>query len=310
MKPFATYQHLEGLPMTDRDKGEVGSAFWNEGKFNNFVKPFLPEDPSEMTFVDVGCNAGVFLKEAEDYGFKTVIGVDSDKLAVERGKSWAEQHSRNYKLFLVEMENVVNNLPLADYTVLANVHYYFSINDWLDYLDRLQYKTRYCIIVTAKKQRPNRCWAKTDIPSIRKYFQSWKEVGYTEGPSLENDPHPRQLWGLCFESPHLKRTAIDELDSGNHVQDEFYAELDEGKDYKNTRYYRILKPYRTKAPHNWPIEKLDIWFEGRVKLYKDVKENGLLKPTLIDENKLILDGNHKTQMMKHLGYKTIITREV
>ena len=94
MKAFRDYQHLEGEEHNDRSKTEVGSEFWNEGKFRNFVKPFLEEDVSEQVFIDVGCNKGVFLKEAEDMGFDKVIGVDSDELAVERGRSWAEQHAR------------------------------------------------------------------------------------------------------------------------------------------------------------------------------------------------------------------------
>ena len=30
MKKFETYQYLEGELMTERDKQEVGSKFWNE----------------------------------------------------------------------------------------------------------------------------------------------------------------------------------------------------------------------------------------------------------------------------------------
>lgn len=308
MKEFKDYQHLEGEPYSRRDLTEVGSAFWNEGKFEHFVVPFLPRDVSEMTFIDVGCNKGVFLKEAEKYGFKTVIGVDSDKLAVERGRSWAEQHARKYKIYLQEMEDCLNDLPVADYTVLANTHYYFTINDWLDYLDRLQYKTRFVIIITAKKRRGNRCWARADLEGIRSYFKTWEEVGFTEGPSMEGDPHPRKLWGLCFKSPHLDRVPIDSLDLGNYVQEGFYEELDEGKHYKRTNYYRRLHTYRLKE-HNWSEEKLDIWMEGRVKVYNDIKENGLLKPILTDEDSKILDGNHRCHMLQNLGYKTVIVRE-
>ena len=60
MKQFSNYQYIDG-EMSERDKKEEGSKFWNKGKFDNFVKPFLPEDCKNMTFIDMGCNAGVFL---------------------------------------------------------------------------------------------------------------------------------------------------------------------------------------------------------------------------------------------------------
>jgi hypothetical protein len=197
---------------------------------------------------------------------------------------------------------------MADYTIMANSHYYFTINDWLDYIDRLQYKTRYVIIITAQKRKGNRCWARADVESIRNYFRTWKEVGFTDGPCFEGDPHPRKLWGLCFESPFIERESIDKLDSGNHVQDGFYKELDEGKHYTETRYYKILKPYRTRPPHNWPLEKLHTWMEGRIKVYNDIKKNGLKRPILIDSDNLILDGNHRCRMMKHLGNTEVFIR--
>jgi len=306
MKPFAIYQHLEGEPLNERAKTEVGSKFWNKGKWDNFVAPFLPDNCSGMTLVEMGCNAGVFLKEAEDRGFERVVGVDSDKMSVERGRSWRDRHGMSYKFLLRRMEEALDDLPVADYTILANSHYYFTINDWLDYLDRLQYKTRYCIIVTAQKRKGNRCWARADLEGIRNYFKTWKEMGFIEGPALEGDPHPRQLWSLYFQSTHIDRVITNSLDCGNHVQDEFYGEIDAGKHYKDTRYYKILKPYRKE----WSEEKLNIWVEGRIKVYNDLKENGLKKPILIDSNNLILDGNHRYSMMRHLGYKSILVRRI
>ena len=307
MKPFSTYQYLQGTPMTARDKGEVGSKFWNKGKWDNFVAPFLPEDCSDLSLVDMGCNAGVFLNEAELKGFKTVIGVDSNKEAIERGAVWRGEHNKSYQFVLSEMTTCVDDLPAVDYTVLANAHYYFTINDWLEYLDKLQNKTAYCIIVTAEKRKVNRCWASTELDSIRSYFKSWEEVGFIDGiPMLEGDPHPRKLWGLCFKSPTTERVAIDSLDSSNHVQDSFCAELDEGKHYTETRYYKILKPYRKR----WSEEKLNGWMEERVATYENIKKCGMRTPIIVGSNGLILDGNHGYAVMRHLGNKSILIRRV
>lgn len=307
MKPFATYQHLEGEPFTDRDKKQVGSKFWGQGKWDNFVAPFLPADGKDLSLVDMGCNAGLFLKFAEDKGFEA-IGVDSNKESIRRGEEWRNKIGGRWKYVRSDINNCIDRLPIVDYTVLANAHYYFTINDWIDYLDELQYKTRYVIVVTAEKKHINRCWASADVPSIQNYFKQWEQVGEVITLPLGGDPDPRRLWSLCFKSPFLDKVPLDSLDSSNHVQDEFYGELDEGKDFKDTRYYRILQKYRAK----WGERRLHEWFAERMKVYASLKEEGLKKPILVDYFKAdrILDGNHRYAMMRNLGYKEVFIRRV
>jgi len=303
-KPYESYQYLDGTIMTDRDKREVDSKFWNKGKWDNFVAPFLPENGQGMTLVDMGCNAGLFLKFADDRGFSRGVGVDSNKEAIGRGIKWRDEHDGNYSLLQMDMEKCIDELPVADYTILANAHYYFTINDWLDYLDKLQYKTRYCIVVTAEKHHVNRCWASADVADIRRYFKTWEEVGFIDELPTEGDSMPRKLWGLCFKSPFVDKVPIDSLDSGNHVQDRFYEELDSGKTYIETRYYRILKKYRRR----WGGERLNKWMEERIRVYKSLKKDGLLRPIIVDHTGKILDGNHRYSMMKHLEYKDVFIR--
>ena len=110
---------------------------------------------------------------------------------------------------------------------------------------------------------------------------------------------------MCFESPSIQRTDPDKLEFHNHVQDNFYKELDEGKNYKDTGYYRILKKYRAK----WGEVVLNNWVEEKIKLYEDIKKNGQFTPVLINDKMSILDGNHRGCMLKHLGHK-LFTRQV
>jgi len=304
MKPFSTYQYLEGTEMTERDKLELTSKFWNKGKWDNFVLPLLPKDPTGMGFVDMGCNAGLFLKLAEDYGFSRVIGVDSDETAVKRGVEWREKNGGKYEIHLANMENA--DLPIVDYTVFSNSHYYYTVNDFLDYLDKLIYRSIYVIVITTEKRHLNRCWASADLPDIRSYFKVWTEAGFINELPLEGDPSPRRLWTLMFKSPYVESVPIDSLDSSNHVQDQFYEEIDKGVPYQKTRYYRILKPYRK----HWSEERLNTWTEERIRVFKDVKANGLKTPIIVDKDKRILDGNHRYSLMKYLGYKNIYVRIV
>lgn len=305
MKKYEVYQCLHGEPMTDRDKLEVGSPFWNEGKWDNFIVPLLPENCSQLTFIDMGCNAGLFLKLAEERGFEQIIGVDSNPTAVERGLAWRDKNGSKYKIIEAKIENCIDDLPLADYTVLANSHYYFTINDWIDYLDRLQYKTQYCIIVTAEKRRINLCWASAAVSDIRRYFNCWEEVGFIDELPLVGN-NPRRLWALCFKSPHLEKVKIEDLHSNNKWQNNFYEEIDKGIDYRNTEYYKIVKDYRKK----WSEVYLDMWFQERIKVYLDIKESGMKMPIIVNQDNIILDGNHRYGMVKSLGYRNTFIRRV
>lgn len=308
MKPYATYQHLDGEPFTERDKKQIGSKFWNQGKWDNFVAPHLPEHGEGMTLVDMGCNAGLFLRFAEDRGFKA-IGIDSNIESVTRGRKWAKEHGYSYEIKHDTIEKCLKDLPIVDYTVLANAHYYFTINDWMEYLDAIKLKTRYVIIVTAEKKHINRCWASADVPSIRNYFKDWREVSFVDELPLEGDPDPRRLWSLCFESPIIEKMSVDSIDSSNHVQDDFYAELDSGKHFSETKYYGIIKKYRR---DKWSTERLNKWFQERVEVYNDVKQNGQKKPILIDAFKegWLVDGNHRFAMLRTLGNKEVFVRKV
>lgn len=306
MKPFSSYHHLEGETLTERDKKQIGSKFWGQGKWDNFVAPHLPQDCTDLSLVDMGCNAGIFLNLAHRRGFSKIIGVDSDHVSIERGKKWRDERGLNYELREAKIEECIDDLPIVDYTVLSNLHYYFTINDWLEYLDKLQLKTRYVIIVTAEKHHINRCWASADVPSIRNYFKTWKEIGFVNELPLEGDPDPRRLWSLCFESPVLQKVEMGTLDSSNHVQDNFWGEIDQGKHYTETKYYKILKKYRA----NWGQERLHKWLEERLRVYADLKKHGQKIPVLVDffKKDRLLDGNNRYSMKMHLKDKYVYVR--
>ncbi len=289
--------------MTDRDKAEVGSKFWNKGKWDNFVLPLIKEDPKELTLVDMGCNAGLFLKYAQDLGFGKIIGVDFNPAAIVRGEAWRDENGFKYEFRCGAMEKALPDLPMADYTVLANAHYYFYIKDWLDYLDALQNKTRYCIIVTADKMNHQISIASADPTAIKGYFKNWDMVGFVNELPTEGDPSPRKLWGLCFKSRSIERVPM-ELDCGNHVQDGFYEDIDAGKDYHRTRYYRILKPYRK----HWTQEQLDKFCLEKITLFESVKKNGQLRPIIVSPNNRVLDGNHLYCILKYLGNQSVLIR--
>ena len=306
MKPFATYQHLDDGRDTERGVREKDSKFWNEGKFNTFVVPLLPDDCSGMTFVEMGCNAGLFLKMAEDRGFSKVVGVEASEKAFKRGLEYRERVGGNYDIQFRYMERSIKHMPVADYTVFVNSHYYMHIDQWLKYLDVLQSKTEYCIIVTDKKANGNYCIVSADVDEIKKYFKLWELVDHIPIQKIK-DVHPRNLQALCFKSPSVERVSMDDLDCGNHVQGHYYKALDKNVHPLHTRYFKILRGYRKKK---WSKEKLEQFMMDKVKLYESVKKYGLLNPIIVNSDGRVLDGNHRFMILKHLGHSSVLARRV
>lgn len=303
MKKFETYQYVDG-PMTNREKLEAGSKFWNKGKWDNYVLPFLPEDCSGLTLVDMGCNAGVFLELAEKKGFKRVIGVDSNRGAIKRAMRHRKHIGGKYELWYKDMKKAIRELPPTDYLVMANSHYYLTIGEWLDFMNELNGRVCHIIIVTAEKSR---AWgmASANVEDIRKYFKNWDEVGFVDQLPLEGDPFPRVQWSLCFKNRDVERVSTDTLNLGNNVQIGFYTEIDKGKNPLETRYYRIIEKYRRDT---WMQEKINDFIMCKAELYKDVKKNGLLKPLIINYDNRVLDGNHRARIIQHLKYESVIIR--
>lgn len=311
-KNLSEYQYLEGEKETERDKLERGSKYWNDGKWNNFITPFLPINPTDKIFIDVGSNAGLFLKFAQDLKFKRVIGIEPHRGAYERSVLYRKKNKFNYEIIHDEIKNCIDDLPVADVTLLANVHYYFLIDDWFWYIKKLRSKTHYCIIVTAEK-RPNAKYAPSDIDGIRNSFKGWEEVGIID-IQKDGTPHSRHLTGLCFKNPVLDRVPIDSLDNGNAQQRDFLKQLDQGIHYSRTDYYRRLKDYRKRTSSRqriWSEDELDEYMNERIQLYHDVKNNGLKHPLKVRTKDMrIVDGNHRHEIIKYLGDISIIIEKV
>jgi len=322
LKPVArgrkVYQNLkiEGENFNPANTNRENSKFWNEGKFQNFIKPHLPEDCSDMTFVEMGTNAGLFLRMAKDLGFRNAVGIEKDRTPVAEGKRYRDLLGYDYKILKRTLGGKFGDsgnfdfdeIPVADYTLMSTFHYYIDINSWLKYLDTLSNKTRYCIIVSRHVSKKH--WmALSDLPDVRKYFEDWEQVNYIPEFPKEGDPNPRDLWSICFKSK-LERINIDDIKiKGSDAVSELANEIKDNDD---------INPFETKYYKKWVARKNNIWNDktikkfvaDKTKLLIDIKNNGQRDPLIVQEDNKLSDGGHRLAMLKALGYKNVIVRRV
>lgn len=300
------YQLLTDEEATQWNEKQLGSKCWGFGKWDHFVKPFLPDDCSELSLVDNGCNAGIFLKCAEDHGFEKVTGVEKRGRVYKRALRYRGRNGGKYTVMYGCFDYVIDTLPVVDFTILSNVHYYLSIEPWVRYLDKLINKSCNVVVVTAHEERGSLAKASPLVDDIRAYFNDWDECGYIDVTTIGDDPLPRHMSSLFFKNRHLRRASVSDLSTKSGKPQQFFQDLSTGKAATDTRYFGYLK---RKFSHHTE-ERVRDGIEFKAQLFRDITENGQKEPILIDRFNRVLEGNHRLAIARALGRSTILAREV
>jgi len=328
MKKLYQNIRIPGKKLPYEDEKREKSAFWNEGRWNNFIEPLLPRYCQNKTFIEIGSSAGLFLKMAEDKGFKHVIGIESHPERIKEAKLYKKSNKGKYKLLHQRMDQNFNfnQLPLAHITLIANTHYYLSIMNFSRVVDELRTRSLYCIVVAARARRITGC-ARYDITSVRGYFKDWTELGMVN-VWFPDDPSPREnMYGVLFKG------ALEEYDTkelyvawrkGNvgdkrwrkealpDALDEFYKRVLSEKEFdvKDTAYYKYWEKRRPDQTEKWILQKLG----QKARLAKSIRDKGMFSPIYLSETNWrydrgrLIDGQHRLCIANTLGYKSIFVR--
>ncbi|MGD9276368.1 MAG: hypothetical protein PVJ67_04295 [Candidatus Pacearchaeota archaeon] len=311
---------IDGMDIGDR-KDRRYSKFCNEGKWDNFIKPLIPKCVSEQIFIEFGCNAGLYLRLAKEKGYKRVIGIDKSRNAASIAEIYRDENEQDYEVINEQLGEHFDfdKLPVADLILMANFHYHLTAQDFISIMDAIQYKTCYCLVVSAKVRKQIHWKAKTSLNDLKYYFRNWQPVNEVYYVSPEKDPHPREMWSILFKSG-LERKPIKDLwnpknkDKYNRIPQSSTAELfrkvleSDNVDTRDNTYYK--KVLRARAEDGWSRGRIDRFVRDKIELMYDVKKNGFKKPVLIRLDNRIIEGNHRLVMARELGYKSIITRTV
>jgi len=321
--PRRWYQNVEidRLDVTYEDPRRKHSKFWGEGKWRNFIEPLLP--PERETFIEIGCNAGLFLKLATDAGFKRVIGIEANSQIMDQARCYKTHNGYDYALLQrrVGTDLVLDELPVADVVLLANMHYYLPISALARLVDGLRNRALYCIVVSAKARR-RAGNALYDLRSVRGYFNDWHEMKVVEGLDEDNDPAPRlRMYGILF------RGNLDVLDvestcslwqkysagSRNYKRaalpaalEDFFRRALAGEDFDVAE--TPLYEYWEKRDPSKPPEWIRKFLNYKKELAEDIRANGMKEPVYYDRKGELLDGGHRLMIARELGYKHVLIR--
>lgn len=321
------YQNLEieGVPFSRARPERMISRFWNEGKFNSFIAPHLPEDCTDQVFVEMGCNAGLFLKLAKDRGYRHVVGIEKDKTPVIEGSKYRDKIGYDYKILKRQLGGKfggngsfdIDELPVADVTVMSTFHYYIDINNWVKYLDRLKSKSCYVLIVSRPRMKRLHWKALANYSYVKEYFKDWEEMGLIDNVPKEGDPDPRDLYSVMFKSPVVERIRIEDVRVRVPENEEMYVAVgefarqiaaNENTDPFETDYY---KKWVERKEGRWSNRMIKKFVQDKYNLMLDIRENGLRDPLVLQgKEEKLSDGGHRLAIMKALGHKSVIVRKI
>lgn len=220
------YQRIEVdgevTPVFNKEMAET--AFYNQGKWEYFIKPLIPFAPEGRIFVECGCNAGLFLLLAAEMGFSTVLGLEGDdgwyqqacfileyyqgrqpeiyrrvSLAHSRIGKAGEGASKSCTIQSSCLARDWSSLPRADLTLLANVLYWIDRESAGRYIAELARSSDYCIVVSVNGSYPlgGPC-SREEV--CHAFKNDWEEVESVSPPQLEAGERGRDMFSILFRS--------------------------------------------------------------------------------------------------------------
>lgn len=305
------------------DPNRISSKFWGSGKWKTFIEPLLRLHTREFPFVEIGSNAGLFLKKAEDYGYRRVIGIEANRDRLREAELFKQANGGKYEIRGESVGGSYNPLamPVAGMTLIANTHYYFTVANFSKLVDILRFKTLYCLVVSAHV-RTRSGNPSGDLDALRGYFRDWREIAVIENISEEGDPSPRAgMYGILFRSalrtikvrPWAETWRNKHKNSKNFKYRDYasvYTELmdniinNRGKKPKELEWYSYWQKRRPDLNDAW----IDDRYAYMERLMNEIKTEGINEPVYIRPPLDVKDGLKRIVIADYLGYKRIIYR--
>jgi hypothetical protein len=207
---------------------------------------------------------------------------------------------------------------VADVTLMSTFHYYIDINAWIKYLDRLIAKTCSVIVISRPMLKNDHWRAQADPGHVIQYFERWgQQVDFIYPPDTDDDPAPRELYAVRYDSPLIKRVPIDSIDLGSDPKTPMHAAMmalaqliatGQPFDAMTTDY---AQQWRKRKAGAWSDRVLRRFVNLKCGVMESVRDVGQIDPFIVQRETMKLsDGGHRLCMLKAMGYKSAIVRPV
>lgn len=290
------------------DRDDLGVKKWER-----FIKPYLV---GKSGFLEVGCNAGLYLVLAEKYGYKKVYGIENLKGFYEQSqKVLAEFNSKATVFFNNALEFNYHKLIDIDVILMANALYWMGYTDSGKYIENYEKRVEKFIkqlafvskrIILVGGERVDRIGGSLEktLPVIKKYFNVIKsEVIETKH---------RQLNLIVGDSKSVTIEADIDM-----LIETLYERGDYAREFVETfelliRGYLKHKMWMGNNKDEFRGRKVDqdrlhIFCKNYLDLIFSIDRYGLLTPIELfkEDGKAQIDGWHRLVIMKVLGEKKV-----
>jgi len=290
---------INGVEMPTRRQGSWDT---NEHRWNLLIRPFM-EKGEGRRFVELGSNAGFYLRKARELGFEA-IGVENDPTFLRQARYWEAKEPMG----VITVDSDLNefNIPAAHTVLLANILYWQTPTQVEQLVKKLGKAALNVVVIGRHRPLRQHKSACTQEPLVR-LFGSWKyELGDQDS----------KHFSICFRNPNMVELDVNQIlvfDYGIPEKGDYFVKafnkllrkLDRGEpiNYLTSSYYKYLHIRGRRR------KKRTLLMDRYIAMYSDIKKNGLTTPLYVKKinGKYVLkDGDHRYLIAKHLGIKTIL----
>jgi len=272
---------INGVAMPTRRKTDTNAKRWEQ-----FVLPLMPH---KGTMVDLGCNAGFYLRAATDLGMRA-IGVEREPEFLAHARYWELHDSKG--VTIVEQDVRDFTLPMASVVLMANFHYWLTPEEMDLLVAKLRKTTVSCILIGRHRPMASH---KSDcrLTYLRKAFDGWTQERVIDG---------KKHFSVKFSNPDLFERDTEELFHHQQLAKSrkflpSYRKMIETGD--NTDYIAYLQWRKFRG--------VRVLLKRHTRLIHSVKTGGFLEPLTVVGDKVV-DGDHRLILAKTTGIDTMVCR--
>lgn len=287
---------INGVAMPAQREHDTSELRWQE-----LIAPLVPMGGDGRLFLELGCNAGFYLRKARALGYRAV-GVEKEPAFVEQALLWEREEPAGVTIKAADM--LEYDIPACHVALLAHVHYWLESKELDDLLARLRERSLFLIV--QGKHRGESKIPPDRLQLLRRMAGDWLAISQTR---------TKRHYAVLFRSPALFEMETNELYTARLAiatdqEREFFVTFEAfvrkvlaGKpfDHNQTSFAEYLRKQRLR------YREMLMWAYAR--LVEDVRENGVQTPLAVYRDCYrVQNGHHRLVIAKVLGIRHLICR--